>query len=91
MERTGPRSGWKKSSLNSASLTIRGQGLVLGPSPGPPEAPHTYDLFEDGAAHARHADAERNLVAEASAELHHLQLAQTVGALQGHQQQRADP
>lgn len=55
------------------------------------ETKQTYNLLEEGAADALHTDTERNLVAEATSELHHLQLAQTVGALQGHQHQRADP
>lgn len=46
----------------------------------------TYDLFEDGVADTWHVDAERNLVAEASAKLHHLHLVWAAGALQGHQQ-----
>lgn len=51
----------------------------------------TYDVFEDGAANARHADAERKVVAESSAKLHRLQLGKVTGSLQSHSQQSADP
>lgn len=49
-----------------------------------------YDLFEDGAADALHADAQRKLVAEPSAKLHHLQLGGVSDSLQGHDEQSAD-
>lgn len=51
----------------------------------------THDLFEDGAADARHGDAEWNLVAETTTELDHLQQPGAVHSLQSHHQQSADP
>lgn len=51
----------------------------------------TYNLFEEAAADARHADAERKLVAESSTKLHHLQLGGITHPLQSHSQQSADP
>jgi len=51
----------------------------------------THDLLQQAAAHAAHADAERELVAESSSKLHHLQLGWVSGPFQGHRQQSADP
>lgn len=50
----------------------------------------TYNLFQDAAADARHADAERKLVAKSSTKLHHLQLGRVTGSLQSHSQQSAN-
>lgn len=51
----------------------------------------SHNLFEDVAADTWHPDAERKLVAEPSAKLHHLQLARLPGPIQGHGQQSTDP
>ncbi len=51
----------------------------------------TYDQFEDVAANTRHADAERKVVVEPSAELELLQLGGFTNALQSHNQQSVDP
>lgn len=51
---------------------------------------HRVYLFEDGAAHALHPDAQGQPVTEPSTELHHLQLSRVLYALQRHHQESID-